>query len=62
MGFCFFLFIGFMLDVKIIILFGFFDFVEEGDFIMVDKGFILNKVLYGIGIFVNILFFFFSYE
>lgn len=51
-----------MLDVEIIKLFCFFDFVEEGDFIMVDRGFILNKVLYGIGIFVNILVFFFSYE
>lgn len=47
-----------MLDVEIIKLFGFFDFLEEGDFIVVDKGFVLNKVLDGIGIFVNILFFF----
>lgn len=47
-----------MLDVEIIKLFGFFDFLEEGDYIIVDNGFVLNKVLDGIGIFVNILFFF----
>lgn len=62
MGFCLSLFTGSMSDVKITILSGLFDLVEEGDSIMADKGFILNKVLYGTGISVNTSPFLFSHE
>lgn len=53
-------YIGCMLDVEIIKFSGLLNLFDQGDFIMVDKGFVLNKVLEGIGISINILFFLMS--
>ncbi|XP_062583702.1 uncharacterized protein LOC134245437 [Saccostrea cucullata] len=47
------LYTGCMSDVEITKLSGLLDLMEEGDSIMADKGFVLNKVLEGTGISVN---------
>ncbi|VDI32155.1 Hypothetical predicted protein, partial [Mytilus galloprovincialis] len=47
------LYTGCMSDVEITKLCGMVDLLEMGDFIMADKGFVLNKVLEGTGITVN---------
>ncbi|XP_062580400.1 uncharacterized protein LOC134242349 [Saccostrea cucullata] len=47
------LYTGCMSDVEITKLSGLLDLMEEGDSIMADKGFVMNKVLEGKGISVN---------
>jgi hypothetical protein len=48
------LYTGCISDIEITKLSGLLDLLEEGDLIMADKGFILNKILEGTGISVNI--------